>query len=239
MGMELKLIDLAQADQLDACKISLLMGVFTPKNLIHDFLNMTRAIMQSDTAILVMQDEPYIWHESAQGFKAFQSDHIFNLSHYFMTDDVIDSQHIDYQLLSEDLGAHGFQHQQMLAFNLKKNEKSSIGQLMMFDDPDCIFSCPQKIQLIHSLIEGLLRNIELRLDFNNLNELYKQECALNRNKNKFFQIIAHDLRAPFHGLLGFSEILLKERSHLDEDSIQNMAEYLHDTAQSTYNLLQT
>ncbi|MBV7619152.1 HAMP domain-containing histidine kinase, partial [Escherichia coli] len=63
--------------------------------------------------------------------------------------------------------------------------------------------------------------------------------ALNFSKTKFFQIIAHDLRAPFHGLLGFSEVLAQERETLDDSSVQNIADYLYDTAQSTYNLLES
>ncbi len=62
---------------------------------------------------------------------------------------------------------------------------------------------------------------------------------MNFSKTKFFQIIAHDLRAPFHGLLGFSEVLAQERETLDDSSIQNIADYLFDTAQSTYNLLES
>ena len=56
---------------------------------------------------------------------------------------------------------------------------------------------------------------------------------------KFFQIIAHDLRAPFHGLLGFSEVLAQERDTLDDQGVQDIAEFLHDTAQSTYCLLES
>ena len=80
---------------------------------------------------------------------------------------------------------------------------------------------------------------ELNQQVAELKELYEQQSALNFSKTKFFQIIAHDLRAPFHGLLGFSEVLAQERDSLDESSIQNIADYLFDTAQSTYSLLES
>ena len=69
-------------------------------------------------------------------------------------------------------------------------------------------------------------------------ELYEQERALNFSKTKFFQVIAHDLRAPFHGLIGFSDVLANERETLSEEGVQDIADYLHDTLQSTYSLLE-
>ena len=74
-----------------------------------------------------------------------------------------------------------------------------------------------------------MQQVELKFNYEELNELYEQQVALNSSKTKFFSIISHDLRAPFHGLLGFSEVLAKERETLDESSIQNIADYLYDT----------
>lgn len=84
-----------------------------------------------------------------------------------------------------------------------------------------------------------MQQLELKHNHDELKELYQQEAALNFSKTKFFSIISHDLRAPFHGLLGFFRILAKERDTLDEASVQNIADYLYDTAQSTYNLLES
>src|SRR5690606_20462191 len=89
------------------------------------------------------------------------------------------------------------------------------------------------------LAESLVKRVKLNEEHTQLKELYEQQCAQNFSKTKFFQIIAHDLRAPFHGLLGFSEVLAQERDTLDESSIQSISDYLYDTAQSTYNLLES
>jgi signal transduction histidine kinase len=62
--------------------------------------------------------------------------------------------------------------------------------------------------------------------------------TLNQNKDKFFSIIAHDLRAAFHGILGFSEVLDTELDDLDPDSIRKIASYLNHSSQSTFKLLE-
>lgn len=240
--MKMKRIDVAQADQLGVCTIASLMGVLTPKNLIQEFLSMTRIVMQNTLATLTLQDETNIWQHAESGFKGYHLNHQLNLSPYFISDiqgNVIDVAHKHYPLLIKDLHEHGFKHEQLIAFDLKNSEQpSSYGQLILFDDSTQVLNTPERIKLIEVLVDSFIRNIELRLEFNALDNKYQQQCRLNQSKTKFFQIIAHDLRAPFHGLLGFSEILVKERDNLDANNIQEMTEYLYDTAQSTYNLLE-
>lgn len=229
--MTLRLIDIAQADQLAAGNISLLMGVLTPQNLIQDFMAMARKILKSATATLIMQNEPYLWHESAQGFKAHLLSQVLDSTPNF-------SQDMDYQSITDELREQGFNYQQCAAFDLKNLGHASYGQLMVFDGDRQALDCSEKLAFIAALVKSFVQQIELRLELDELKQQYNKQRILNESKTKFFQIIAHDLRAPFHGLLGFSEILAKERHNLDDASIQDMTEYLYDTTQSTYNLLE-
>ncbi|MCK3685830.1 sensor histidine kinase [Maribellus sp. YY47] len=60
---------------------------------------------------------------------------------------------------------------------------------------------------------------------------------LNATKDRFFSIIAHDLRSPFNTMLGFGEMLKEE---VDAGNTQNIKEYtriLFLDIQKTYNLL--
>lgn len=75
-----------------------------------------------------------------------------------------------------------------------------------------------------------------------LDKLYLEQYKLNETKNKFFSIIAHDLKSPFQSLLGFSELLSMEYEHFNDeqrlDAIQNMYKVTSDTYKLIENLLE-
>lgn len=68
-----------------------------------------------------------------------------------------------------------------------------------------------------------------------VNEQLKE---LNASKDKFFSIIAHDLKSPFVGLLGYSELLKNELDELPKERIREYSENLHKSIKNTFNLLE-
>lgn len=71
-----------------------------------------------------------------------------------------------------------------------------------------------------------------------LQKLNKDLFEANLTKDKFFSIIAHDLRSPFHGLIGMSEILSDKESGLSTDEQTKYAEMIKKSAKSIYELLE-
>ncbi len=68
-----------------------------------------------------------------------------------------------------------------------------------------------------------------------------KSCELQKvsaEKDKFFSIIAHDLRGPFNGFLGFTQILVEELPNLTIDEIREMAIDLKTSAINLYRLLE-
>jgi two-component system, sensor histidine kinase and response regulator len=65
-----------------------------------------------------------------------------------------------------------------------------------------------------------------------------QLTELNATKDKFFNIVAHDLKNPFTSLLGASELLYDEIDRLEKVNIRNLALILNDSAKSGYTILQ-
>lgn len=60
----------------------------------------------------------------------------------------------------------------------------------------------------------------------------------NATKDKFFGIIAHDLKNPFATLLGASELLFDYTEKFDPNKIKQLSKSLHDAAGRGYSLLE-
>ncbi len=61
--------------------------------------------------------------------------------------------------------------------------------------------------------------------------------ALNETKDKFISIIAHDLRSPFHAILGFLEIAKYELHEGNYSNLEKYCTHIHSAAQNTFQLL--
>ncbi len=61
---------------------------------------------------------------------------------------------------------------------------------------------------------------------------------INAEKDKFFSIIAHDLRSPFNGFLGLTEIMAEELQSMAPEEIQEIAVTMRNSANNLYSLLE-
>jgi len=76
----------------------------------------------------------------------------------------------------------------------------------------------------------------LELTLNQLNKTNDDLNKHNANKDRFISILAHDLKSPFHSILGFLGLLI-EKIHKDDTSeIEIQLSIINNVAQSTYNL---
>lgn len=86
---------------------------------------------------------------------------------------------------------------------------------------------------------GITRNITVRKQ--TLAKLHKREAELkemNATKDKFFSIIAHDLKNPFSTVIQFSELILSTLHKRDFEKIERFVGFINSAANTAFNLLE-
>ena len=88
------------------------------------------------------------------------------------------------------------------------------------------------------IIFGIIQDItERKQAEENLVNLNLQLKELNATKDKFFSIIAHDLRSPFNAILGFSNLLVEQMKSREYEGIEEYAGVIHNSSHRAMDLL--
>ena len=136
--------------------------------------------------------------------------------------------------------------QQNIYSQLALDRQRTIRNLLIIISVIVVLSAFFLYSLIQSKNEKNLllaeRNMQVVKQKDELNHLYKEQYKLNETKNKFFSIIAHDLKSPFQTILGFSELLSYEYENLTEqqriDASKNILKVSNETFRLIENLLE-
>ena len=117
-------------------------------------------------------------------------------------------------------------------FPLRKKD----GTLVYIEDHGWLITDENGNIILH---EGISRDVTQRRRAEvQLQEYSEQLKELVATKDKFFSIIAHDLKGPFNSILGLSEIIKTEGRHLDIATIEQYAGIIHSTSNNTFKLLE-
>ncbi|MHC1737687.1 MAG: ATP-binding protein [Ignavibacteriaceae bacterium] len=93
--------------------------------------------------------------------------------------------------------------------------------------------CGQKVVLTN------FRDVSERVEAENLIKKMNEELkALNQTKDKFFSIIAHDLKSPFAGLLMLFDMLLDQKIAVSEADQLKMLTRLRESSKAVFTLIQ-
>lgn len=163
-------------------------------------------------------------NKSVQTISGFNPNELINAK---TTDLRIWKENNDRNKYISDLNSEGkvFAHEYM--FRKKSGEIFTgllSGEIIEINNEQCIIS------VITDISERKRAEIKLLKSEASLKEL-------NSTKDKFFSIIAHDLKSPFVGILGFSEILIEQISNKDYNEIETYAEIINTSSQRAISLL--
>lgn len=86
---------------------------------------------------------------------------------------------------------------------------------------------------------GLTMNInERKRTEEKIRKQNEELIKINAEKDKFFSIIAHDLRGPFQGFIGLTEVLTEQGVEMTHEEFIDLAKTLQTTAKNIYELLE-
>lgn len=87
-------------------------------------------------------------------------------------------------------------------------------------------------------LEGFITDITERKEMEEaLKESEARLVELNATKDKFFSIIAHDLKSPFNSIIGIGELLIEQIKRKEFEDIEEYAAIMRDSSHKAMNLL--
>lgn len=207
----------------------------------NDLVQLAANICNAPISIISLLDDKRSWFKSAHGVGCgAEVDRKYSIcSHAILHPDILiiedtqlDERFIDNPTLTGDLNVRFY-----AGAPLKTSDGHLLGTLCVLDSTPRTLE-PKQIDALRTLAKQVMAHLELRKSHRSLQQVNEKLREINSSKDKFFSIIAHDLRAPFHGILGFSEVLETEIEDLDEKGIRDIAGYLRSTAHATFRLLE-
>lgn len=126
---------------------------------------------------------------------------------------------------------------------LKQGNKNIVGYMMHLQDiTHRKFIEKQLIDYNQELIANkavLEKQTKELIKLNEKLEISERKLLnMNAKRDKFFSILAHDLKTPFHSLLGFSEYLINYSSEMSMEELQEFSASMHKSTQKVFNLLE-
>ncbi|MBL0264385.1 MAG: PAS domain S-box protein [Leptospiraceae bacterium] len=100
------------------------------------------------------------------------------------------------------------------------------------------FSLENGMQVTRTAVTNIHKRKEVEKELHHYMKALEQ---INNTKNKFFNIIAHDLRNPFGGIIGISDLLetkLKEMELENSNLLFKYTELIQTSSKSAYSLLE-
>ncbi len=105
--------------------------------------------------------------------------------------------------------------------------------------PISINTVPKIHENVYIGCRGIIIDLSEQKKYEKNLQAYAEDLKLlNANKDKFFSIIAHDLKSPFNAFLGLTEIMAEELNTMTLDEIQRIAESMQSSAKNLFSLLE-
>jgi len=130
-------------------------------------------------------------------------------------------------ILTSEKGIYNFEGPTVDKSKVKKNRWVSTTKVPFYDSQD---------KIMGSL--GIGRDITERKEMEEkLHKLNEELKELNNTKDKLFSIIAHDLRSPFIGFIGLTEMMAEGVVNFSQEELSNLSKEMQKSAEDLLKLL--
>ncbi|MFZ4414010.1 MAG: CHASE domain-containing sensor histidine kinase [Bacteroidales bacterium] len=212
----------------------------------------TNTVEQRRTAIKGWVYSPYRMNDLMNGILGHWDLIKKERIHLMIYDDSISTQSLMYNSQVKSCLINKDSHFQTLSFSGFFNDKKWILCFSQSKEEFLHFNIKVIIIFIFGLIISFLlfalylsiintKNNAIQIADKLTFELKENEVKLlriNVTKNKFFSIIAHDLRSPFNSFLGLTQIMAEELPSLSMEEVQKFADSMRKSAANLYRLLE-
>lgn len=114
----------------------------------------------------------------------------------------------------------------------------TVGVIAMQDYKDEKVYGEEELLILTFISDQVVQAIERRKSAEEIKKYADELGQLNATKDKFFSIIAHDLKNPFITILGFSDLLITDYTELTDEERLYYIQEMKNSADKSHSLLQ-
>ncbi len=100
------------------------------------------------------------------------------------------------------------------------------------------FNASELVSRVFTHLEVYKSRQLIQKQIKELEQKNKELHELNATKDKFFSIVAHDLKNPFNTLLGFTDLLVNNYKKMSEQKVARFHQYIYKTSKQGFTLLE-
>jgi len=192
--------------------------------------NYRTLVNTSPDAIVVTDTNNNLTLVNQRAVEMFEFNDSSNIIGKSYPDFIPEYEYIVLNKISKDLAKYGFIRNVEIGM-LKKNGSVFPADLSASVIKDIDGKPKGFVSIIRDITKRKRDELQLR-------KYADEQTQLNATKDKFYSIIAHDLRSPFQTLLGYSDMLRNNVGSLNTDKIFGYADNIHKATSETYGLLE-
>jgi PAS domain S-box-containing protein len=119
-----------------------------------------------------------------------------------------------------------------------KVEGETIGAIVVQDYSDPTTYGEEEKEILTYVSEQIALAIDKKYKEEKILRYSEELKESNATKDKFFSIVAHDLKSPFHGLLGLTRLIVEEYDSMSESEVKSYLKAIKESTESTYKLIE-